>query len=203
MDQIKIGRFIAECRKKEKLTQMQLAEMLNVTDRAVSKWECGKSMPDTAIMLSLCEILKINVNDLLCGEVVTVDNYNKKLENNLLELAKQKEESDKRLLFLEIVTGTLAFVIMLALCMVASFVEMSEWLRILLIVIGLLPLIILIPFLLRIEQIAGYYECKKCKYRYIPTFKSVSMAMHMGRTRYLKCPSCNQRSWHKKVISKE
>ena len=203
MDQIKIGRFIAECRKKEKLTQMQLAEMLNVTDRAVSKWECGKSMPDTAIMLSLCEILKINVNDLLCGEVVTMDNYNKKLENNLLELAKQKEESDKRLLFLEIVTGTLAVVIMLALCMVASFVEMSEWLRILLIVIGLLPLIILIPFLLRIEQIAGYYECKKCKYRYIPTFKSVSMAMHMGRTRYLKCPSCNQRSWHKKVISKE
>ena len=203
MDQIKIGRFIAECRKKEKLTQMQLAEMLNVTDRAVSKWECGKSMPDTAIMLSLCEILKINVNDLLCGEVVTVDNYNKKLENNLLELAKQKEESDKRLLFLEIVTGTLAVVIMLALCMVASFVEMSEWLRILLIVIGLLPLIILIPFLLRIEQIAGYYECKKCKHRYIPTFKSVSMAMHMGRTRYLKCPSCSQRSWHKKVISKE
>ena len=78
MDQIKIGRFIAERRKKEQLTQAQLAEKVGVTDRAVSKWETGKSMPDSSIMLELCDILKISVNDLLCGEVVTVDNYNKK-----------------------------------------------------------------------------------------------------------------------------
>ena len=86
MDQIKIGRFIAECRKRENLTQMQLAEKLNITDRAVSKWECGKAMPDSSIMLSLCEILKISVTDLLCGEVVTMENYNKELEKNLLEM---------------------------------------------------------------------------------------------------------------------
>lgn len=72
MDQVKIGKFIAECRKKNQLTQVQLAEKLNITDRAVSKWERGKSMPDSSIMLELCKILKISVNDLLSGEVVTI-----------------------------------------------------------------------------------------------------------------------------------
>ena len=98
MNQIKIGKFIAERRKAINLTQMQLAEKLNITDRAVSKWENGKSMPDSSIMLDLCDLLKINVNDLLCGEVVTMDNYNKELENNLLEMIREKEPADKRLL---------------------------------------------------------------------------------------------------------
>ena len=74
MDQVKIGKFIAECRKKNMLTQMQLAEKLNITDRAVSKWETGKAMPDTSIMLELCDILGISVNDLLSGEVVSMEN---------------------------------------------------------------------------------------------------------------------------------
>ena len=64
MDQIRIGKFIAACRKKEKLTQMQLAEKLNITDRAVSKWETGKSLPDSSIMQELCDILNITVIDL-------------------------------------------------------------------------------------------------------------------------------------------
>ena len=80
MDQIKIGKFIAERRKRVNLTQMQLAEKLNITDRAVSKWECGRALPDSSIMLELCGILDINVNELLCGEEITVDNYNKELE---------------------------------------------------------------------------------------------------------------------------
>ena len=95
MDQVKIGRFIAECRKKQSLTQMQLAEKLNITDRAVSKWENGKAMPDSSIMLELCDVLRISVNDLLCGEVVTMENYNKELENNLVEMVKQKEADDQ------------------------------------------------------------------------------------------------------------
>ena len=72
MDQVKIGKFIAECRKEKNLTQMQLAEKLNITDRAISKWECGKAMPDTSIMLELCDILGINVNELLCGEKISM-----------------------------------------------------------------------------------------------------------------------------------
>ena len=74
MDQIKIGKFIADCRKKANYTQMQLAEQLGITDRAVSKWETGKSLPDSSIMLNLCDTLGITVNDLLSGEVITMEN---------------------------------------------------------------------------------------------------------------------------------
>ena len=203
MDLIKIGKFIAECRKKNNLTQMQLAEKLNITDRAVSKWETGKTLPDSSIMLALCDILKITVNDLLSGEVITVDNYNKELENNLIEMVKQKEQADKRLLNTEIVMGVICITIMLVLTAVASLVNMEEWLRITLILIGLVPLLIATPFMLKIEQTAGYYECKECGHRYVPTFRAVFLAQHMGTTRKLKCPECGKKSWQKKVLSKD
>ena len=85
MDQIKIGKFIQARRREKNLTQLQLAEALHITDRAVSKWETGRALPDSALMLDLCNILGINVTDLLNGEVITMDNYNKELEKNLLE----------------------------------------------------------------------------------------------------------------------
>ena len=202
MDQIKIGKFIAECRKKNNLTQMQLAEKLNITDRAISKWENGKGMPDSSIMLDLCKELRISVNELLSGEVIKMDAYNEKLEQNLVDMVKQKEESDKRLLTMEIVIGALTSVVFFTLIFIASFVEMEDWLRITLILTGFIPFVIMIPFAIRIEQKAGYYECKKCHHKYIPTYSSVLWAMHINRTRYMKCPNCKQRSWQKKVISK-
>ena len=113
MDQIKIGKFISERRKNAKLTQAQLAERLNITDRAVSKWETGKAMPDSSLMLDLCGILGISVNDLLSGEVVGVDNYEKELEKKLVEMIKAKEESDKRLLMLEVIVGIFSIIILL------------------------------------------------------------------------------------------
>ena len=203
MDQIKIGKFIARCRKQNNLTQMQLAEKLGITDRAVSKWERGKSLPDAAIMLDLCALLNITVNDLLSGEVISMDNQNKRTEELLLEMAKQKEESDKRLLFSEILVGVLCIVVMLALTVIASVCPMEEWLRITLILIGLFPILFASPFLLKIEQTAGYYECKECKHRYVPSYKSVFIAPHVNRTRYMKCPECGKKSWQKKVLTKD
>ena len=123
IDQIKIGKFIAECRKKNNLTQMQLSEKLNITDRAVSKWETGKAMPDSGVMLDLCKELNISVNELLSGEVIKMDNYNKKAEENLLEMKKQKEEADKRMLKMEWVVGLTASVTFLILIFVASFID--------------------------------------------------------------------------------
>lgn len=203
MDQLKIGKFIAECRKKNNLTQMQLAEKLGITDRAVSKWETGKSLPDSSIMLDLCDILNITVNDLLSGEIVTMDNYSKKLEKNLLEMVKQKEESDKRLLHLEILMGILCILPMLISIVIVLTVPMEEWLGGVIVGTSVVPLLIATPFALKIEQVAGYYECGKCHHRYVPTFNSVFFAMHVNRTRYMKCPKCNQRSWNKKVLSKD
>ena len=203
MDQIKIGKFIAECRKKERLTQMQLAEKLGITDRAVSKWETGRAMPDSAIMLELCAALKISVNDLLCGEVITMDHYNEELEKNLLEMIKQKEQADKRLLSLEVFVGITATVTLFTLIFIAVFIQMADWLRFTLIGLGFVIFLAGCFCALRIEQVAGYYECKECGHRYVPTFKAVNMAMHMGRKRYMRCPKCHKKSWQKKVLSKE
>ena len=163
MDQMKIGKFIAERRKLKNLTQAQLAEKLNITDRAVSKWENGRSLPDSSIMLELCEMLEITVNDLLCGEVVVMEKYNKELENNLLEIVKEKERADRRLLRIETVMGFVSVALMLALCVFAAYAPIEDWIRIVLIIIGFIPVLVLTPFMIRIEQIAGYYECKKMR----------------------------------------
>ena len=202
MDQIKIGKFIAECRKKNNLTQMQLAEKLNITDRAISKWENGKGMPDSSIMLDLCKELKISVNELLSGEMIEMKNYDESVEKNLLEMVKQKEENDKRLLRMEILMGILSILPLLISTAIVSIIPMEEWLGGVIVGTSLIPLLIATPFALKIEQTAGYYECDKCHYKYVPNYLSVFGAMHIGRTRYMKCPKCNQRSWNKKRISK-
>lgn len=203
MDQIKIGKFIAERRRSVSLTQMQLAEKLSVTDRAVSKWETGKSLPDSSIMLELCDILKITVNDLLCGEVVSMENYNKEMENKLVEMVREKEESDRRLLRMEILTGIVCVLPLAAAAIIVEAVPMEEWLGALIAGASLIPLLVATPFMIRIEQTAGYYECAKCGHKHVPKYGSVFMAMHMGRTRYMKCPACGRRSWQKKVLTKE
>jgi DNA-directed RNA polymerase subunit RPC12/RpoP len=132
-----------------------------------------------------------------------MNNYNENSEKIILEMVKEKEKNDKLLLRCEILMGVVCIGVMLGLTAVASLVTMEETLRILLIIIGLIPLLIATPFMLKIEQIAGYYECKECGHKYVPTYKSVFYAMHINRTRYMKCPECNKKSWHKKVISKD
>lgn len=202
MDQIKVGRFIADCRKKKSLTQMQLAEMLNITDRAVSKWENGKAMPDSSIMLELCDILEISVNELLSGEMIEMKNYDESVEKNLLEMIKQKEETDKKLLRIEILMGILCILPLFCSILIVTIVTMEEWLASVIVGTSIIPLLIATPFALKIEQTVGYYECNKCHYKYVPKYFSVFGAMHIGRTRYMKCPKCNERSWNKKRISK-
>ena len=202
MDQIKIGKFIQERRKEKRLTQSELAEKLDVTDRAVSKWENGNCIPDASNIKELCKILNITINDLFSGCVVDMREYEKKLEENLLEMIKIKEKRDKELLILEIFIGVIVSIIMFLCIMIASFVQMEDWIRIVLIVFGIIPFAIGISYTIRIEQIAGYYECSNCNYKYIPTYKSVLFSMHVNRTRKMKCPNCNKKSWHKKVISK-
>ena len=160
-------------------------------------------MPDSSIMLELCDILNISVNDLLCGEVVTMDNYNKEMENKLIEMLRQKEESDKRLLKLEIVLGIIAILPLIAAVIIAIIIPMEEWKAGLLVGLSLLPLLIATPFALKIEQKAGYYECQKCRHKHIPQYDSVFWAMHINRTRYMRCPKCGTMSWQKKVLNKE
>ena len=202
MDQLKIGKFIAECRKQKNLTQMQLAEKLNITDKAISKWERGVSMPDSSIMLELCNILGITVNDLLSGEVVTMENYNKELENKLLDMIRQKEQSDKRVLRIELVTCIICIIPLIIAVVIGLTIPMDEWIATVIMISSVLPTLIATPFMIKIEQTAGYYECAKCEHKYVPTYKSVFFSMHTHTTRYMRCPKCNQGSWQKKVLDK-
>lgn len=103
MDTLKTGKFIGECRKEKNLTQLQLAEKLNITNRAVSKWENGKSMPDASIMLELCNILGITVNELLSGERIKGEDYKEKAEQKMLELQKKEERAIKHIFIVEII----------------------------------------------------------------------------------------------------
>lgn len=124
MNQIDTGKFIASCRKEKGMTQAQLAEKMNITDRAVSKWETGKSMPDSSIMLELCNILGVTVNELLSGERIEMDNYEEKVNENLIEMKKKEENSlNKNALISIIYTITMAialnstiFLLQLGLC---------------------------------------------------------------------------------------
>ncbi|MBQ3063564.1 MAG: helix-turn-helix transcriptional regulator [Clostridia bacterium] len=203
MDQIKIGKFIAKCRRAKNLTQAELAEKLHITDRAISKWETGRGMPDSAIMLALCQALEIDVNDLLHGEIVTMQDYKSKSEELLLEMSKQKEQADRQLLSLEVLIGILSTVILLGGTLIGGLIEMPTWTRIVIIAAGFVLGITGFFFALKIEQTAGYYECKCCGHKYVPSIKAVTMAPHMGRTRKMTCPACGKKCWHKKVICKD
>lgn len=113
MDQIKIGRFIAAKRKEQKMTQKQLAEVLSISDKTVSKWECGKGLPEVSLMLPLCEALHITVNALLTCENVSEDNYQENAEKNMMGLIKEKEKIAREIYnrgWLTIILGAIVWI---------------------------------------------------------------------------------------------
>ena len=201
MNQIKIGRFIAERRKKANLTQVQLAEKLGITDKAVSKWERGIAMPDTSIMLELCGILDISVNELLSGEKISMEN-NPKNEQLMLEIAKELENKNKTIWkSMWIIMGISVASLLGGLAVAAFLVPEGVWQ--LVTIIGIC-IAFLIPcfYALKLEISVGAYKCKNCGYEIVPTYMQALNAMHRGTTRYLKCPNCNKRTWCKKVLKK-
>ena len=200
MNQIKIGRFIAECRKKENLTQMQLAEKLNITDKAVSKWERGIAMPDASLMLDLCSILGISVNELLSGEKIDVGNNNN--EKLLLDMAKELENKNKTIWSSMWALMTVSLITLIAGIFIAAFL-IPEGIWQLVTILGVC-VVFLIPciYAVKLEVSVGAYKCKNCGYEIVPTYKEAMMSMHRGTTRHLLCPKCNKRTWCKKVLKK-
>ncbi len=204
MDQEKLGKFISSCRKEAGLTQAALADKLGITDRAVSKWETGKSLPDASIMIELCNLLGITVNELLTGEHITMENYKNKAEENLLEMTQKVEKRDKLLLQLELWMIGSVIPLFVGMSLFGSYLcdnGQVVWGSILI----FSQFFLLIPFVyfgLKIEHDAGYYECPNCGERYVPTMKAMFWAPHMGRARKMTCPHCGKKGYHKKVVSK-
>ena len=202
MDQIKIGEFISSQRRLKNLTQAALAEKLRITDRAVSKWERGKGLPDVSLMLDLCEILGITVNELLSGEKIDMENNNQKNEQLLLDMAEELEKKNKTIWSSMWAIMIVSMTTLIAGIFVAAFL-IPEGVWQLVTILGIC-IIFLIPcfYALKLEISVGAYKCQNCGYEIVPTYKEVMMAMHRGFTRHLKCPKCNKRTWCKKVLKK-
>lgn len=148
----------------------------------------------------MCQALEISANELLSGENLSTEKYKAKAEENILNLAEDSIYKNKLMLTLEWVIGYFSVLILLLLTIVASFVDISTVWKISLILFGFVNCVIGVFFAIRIEKDAGYYECKKCHHKYIPTYKEVVFSSHIGRTRHMKCPKCGEKSWQKKIV---
>lgn len=203
MDLIKIGKFIAEERKNKNITQEQLAEKLYITDRAVSKWERGLSLPDADKMLELCDILDINVNELLNGEKIDMKDYEKNTQELLLELAKQDELKNKRLIMDMWVLTITSFIFYVALIIISCSLLKEGPILGTIICISTVILLIVCFYGFKLEVDAGYYECRYCHHVFEEkNYFKLLMAPHMGTSRYQRCPKCGKKSMAKKVMNK-
>ncbi len=191
MDQIRIGKFIAETRKARKLTQRQLADALSVSDKTISKWECGKGLPEVSLMLPLCDELDITVNDLLSGEKVSDSDYQKKAEGNMMNLMKENEENKKRMA-LSIICGVITIIAVCALVVIASYIKLPTVARIALILFAAATGVTGIAAAAMLEIKAGYYECPHCKELFVPTMREYVKGYHTFLKRRLTCPKCGK-----------
>ncbi|MBQ8263691.1 MAG: helix-turn-helix domain-containing protein [Oscillospiraceae bacterium] len=202
MDQIKIGKFIAECRKKQNLTQAQLAEKLDITDRAISKWETGKAMPDSDIMLDLCDILGIKVNELLCGEMIEIEHKDEQLNELIFQMAKNEERYHKRLLhsaYVIIATSLTALICLMSLIsLLIPECGFQDFLIIVSVILFIIPCMIALKF----KAETGYYECKNCQHMFVPNYKEIAVLMQTPTRRLLKCTKCGKWTWCKKLTKR-
>lgn len=151
MDQVKIGKFIAELRREKELTQRELAELMGVSDRTVSKWETGNGMPEMSMLMPLCQALQINVNELLSGERLSDDSYSRKAEENIMNLMLETEKHKKqnrRTIINAVLIIILSFIAVVSVVVISllyatsSTEETRQWLRYLLDFPSAIPLLL-------------------------------------------------------------
>lgn len=199
MNQIAIGRFIAEIRKQQNMTQRQLADALSISDKTVSKWECGKGLPEISLMMPLCEALQITVNDLLTGERVSEDDYQKKAEENMMNLMKENEENKKQMA-LSVICGVITIVAVCALVVIAAYIQMPTIARIAVILFAVATAAAGIGAAAVLESKAGYFECPHCKALFVPTMSEYVKGSHTLTKRRLTCHACGKTSMCKHRI---
>lgn len=193
MDQIKTGKFIAAMRKEKGLTQRELADALEISDKTVSKWETGKGLPEVGLMLPLCGILDINANELLSGQRLTADTYQQKAEENLMKILNEKQINQRRLVWtavMDVVYIAIAFFI----AWVAAWVEMPQVARLALAVSALLVCVLGVAFVCVVDRTTGYFQCGHCRELFVPdtkTYLKGSWSILPGSARFT-CPYCGK-----------
>lgn len=204
MDQVKIGKFISDERKAKGYTQKQLSELLEISDKTISKWECGNGFPEASLLLPLCNELEITVNELLTGERISQQNYKKKAEENMVNMIREKEENKQKILLTTIIgiISTITFVtLLLVVCFYTDVITLP--IKIVLMIIALSVFGVGLYVAMWGDRKIGYFKCRNCNELFTPTFMQYTMGMHIASTRYLKCPHCKTRTWCKKVMTKE
>ena len=204
MDQVKIGKFLSDERKAKGYTQKQLSELLGISDKTISKWECGNGFPEASLLLPLCNELEITVNELLTGERISQQNYKKKAEENMVNMIREKEENKQKILLTTIigVISTITFVtLLLVVCFYTDVITLP--IKMVLMVIAISVFGVGLYVAMWGDRKIGYFKCRNCNELFTPTFMQYNMGMHLLSTRYLKCPHCKTRTWCKKVMTKE
>ena len=204
MDQVKIGKFISDERKAKGYTQKQLSELLGISDKTISKWECGNGFPEASLLLPLCNELEITVNELLTGERISQQNYKKKAEENMVNMIREKEENKQKLLLTTMigVISTITFVtLLLVVCFYSDVITLP--IKMVLMVIAISVFGVGLYVAMWGDGKIVYFKCRNCNELFAPTFMQYNMGMHLLSTRYLKCPHCKTRTWCKKVMTKE
>lgn len=201
MNYNKIGNFLLTQRKEKKLTQAKLAEKLYVSEKTVSKWENGKGIPDTNSLPKLCEILGVSLNEILRGEKIVMENNNEKNEQLLLDMTKEIQQKNKTIWQSMWVIMIVSMLSLIGGILISALL-IPEGIWQVVAILGIC-IIFLIPcfYALKLEVSVGAYKCKNCGHEIVPTYQEALNAMHMGTTRYLKCPNCNKRTWCKKVFN--
>lgn len=204
MDQVKIGKFISDERKAKGYTQKQLSELLGISDKTISKWECGNGFPEASLLLPLCNELEITVNELLTGERISQQNYKKKAEENMVNMIREKEENKQKILLTTMigVISTITFVtLLLVVCFHTDVITLP--IKMVLMVIAISVFSVGLYVAMWGDRKIGYFKSRNCNELFAPTFMQYNMGMHLLSTRYLKCPHCKTRTWCKKVMTKE
>lgn len=199
MDYKKIGSFILQERKALNLSQAKLAEKLYVSEKTISKWENGRGLPDTNLLLSICSIFSISLNELLTGERLTDKSYKEKAEDNMTNLLLEKRNNKHKILF-SVMLFIVAFSVLLVSIALASFLTIPTWLRICLIVYGFIICVLGLTVAIYYDINVGSFECKFCGKKFVPTTKAYIFASHTFTKRRLKCPYCGKTSMFKKRL---
>lgn len=201
MDIEKIGQFIKELRKEKSLTQKEVAERLNVSEKTISKWETGKGFPDICFMLPLCKLFGISTNELLSGERLNERQYVEKAEENIAALVSDRT-SPRTKAIVSAISCTLSILSSLALIIISAYCIDEIWLCLLLIGIALIVVVSDVAVILLVAVSTEIYECAHCGEKFVPSLSAYLRAPHTFRRRYLKCPFCEKRDWDKSHFRK-
>lgn len=198
MDLNKTGKFIALIRKEKGLTQRELAEKLNLSEKTISKWERGVGFPDISLILPLCKCLEIDANELMTGERLQDKQYRINAENNLLKLI--DKTSPKLKYTISTISAIVTILITLGLILLAGFVIEEVWIKILVCVISVLLVVSNIALILLVAVNTEVYECCHCGEKFVPIMREYLMGAHTMKKRYLRCPYCHKKGWNKCYI---